>query len=100
MATVKQRHERLFEILALAAECRTCEFHEQNLANLSWAYARVKQTDGSLFRALTVHRRMGELKAQSIANTAWAFTTRGHLDVSLFNELARAAEQRQGCFAV
>ena len=44
--------EKLFAALAMAAERKVNEFKEQGLANMAWAFATAKQSDGRLFRAL------------------------------------------------
>ena len=78
LATVGQRDEQLFKVLARMAERRLDEFNAQNLANTAWALAvaTVGQQDEQLFKALArmAEQRLDEFTAQGLANTAWALT--------------------------
>ena len=53
--------------------------HAQSLANTAWAYAKAKQSDAPLLRALArfAERRVGDFSAQELAKTAWAYAKAG-----------------------
>ena len=52
------------------------QFNAQDLANTAWAFAKVGQQDGQLFKALAkmAKRRLDQFNAQELANMAWALT--------------------------
>ena len=51
-ATVGHKDERLFSMLAAAAELRMRDFNSQELANTAWAFATVGHMDEQLFSTL------------------------------------------------
>ena len=65
-----------------AAEQRVNDFNMQDLANTTWAFVMVGQSDAQLFAALAraVEQRVSDFNMQDLANTAWAFATAGQLD--------------------
>ena len=75
-ATVGQKDEQFFKVLARMAEWRLDKFNLQALANTAWAFARVGQQDEQLFKALArmAEQCLDQFNAQDLANTAWALT--------------------------
>ena len=54
---------------------RMGKFNAQDLANIAWAFAKVGQSNATVFTALAeeTRRRMCEFSAQDLASMAWAF---------------------------
>ena len=66
------KDERLFSMLAAAAEQRMRDFNSQNLANTAWVFATMGHKEEGLFTALAAaaERRMMNFTSRSLANTA------------------------------
>ena len=62
------------------------EYNVQNIANIAWAFATVRQLDEKMFVALASASklRMSEHNEQNVASTAWALATMWRLDVKIF----------------
>ena len=67
-----ERLSSLFPSLATATELRLSEFNVQDVANIAWAFATVKQGNEKLLATLgaAVEWRQSEHKAQDVASTA------------------------------
>eukprot|EP00747_Dinoflagellata_sp_TGD_P114629 gnl/TRDRNA2_/TRDRNA2_171972_c2_seq2.p2 gnl/TRDRNA2_/TRDRNA2_171972_c2~~gnl/TRDRNA2_/TRDRNA2_171972_c2_seq2.p2 ORF type:complete len:159 (+),score=28.74 gnl/TRDRNA2_/TRDRNA2_171972_c2_seq2:146-622(+) len=93
--------EKLFQVLARAAEMLLSEFNAQDLANMSWACAKMGQFDEKLFAVLgsVAEQLIREFNAQELANTIWAFSQVGSVDVALLKVLATAAQQNMADFS-
>ena len=57
-------------------------FNAQELANTSWAFARVNLSDENLFAAVAraAERRVHKFNVQNLSNTPWAFATTKAMD--------------------
>lgn len=86
----------LMTALAAALKARLAECNPQELANVAWAFAKMRHVDADFFGKLaeTVEGCAMDLNPQEIANTAWAFATAGHSDTRLWRSLAPVVELR------
>ena len=77
---MRHKDERLFSMLAAAAEQRMRDFNSQGVANTAWAFAKVGHNKERLFIALAVaaERRMRDFNLQGLVNSTWAFAAVGH----------------------
>eukprot|EP00746_Dinoflagellata_sp_MGD_P128798 gnl/MRDRNA2_/MRDRNA2_63085_c0_seq1.p1 gnl/MRDRNA2_/MRDRNA2_63085_c0~~gnl/MRDRNA2_/MRDRNA2_63085_c0_seq1.p1 ORF type:complete len:101 (+),score=22.19 gnl/MRDRNA2_/MRDRNA2_63085_c0_seq1:155-457(+) len=83
--------------LARAAELCIDDSDVQNLANLAWAFAKVRQPAELLFAmvARAAERYIPVFTQQNLANIAWSFATASCSFAILLQRLAMAgAEQR------
>ena len=57
------------------------EFNAQDLANASWTFAMMGQSDAAPVASLVreAQQRVGSSKVQGLANIAWAFATVGQV---------------------
>ena len=64
--------EKLFAVLARAAERRVSKFNAQDIANIAWAFATLDYLDEKSFTALASEAQLRtiEFKAQELANVA------------------------------
>jgi len=84
---VNQSDEKLFTVLARAAERRVGEFNAQGLANTAWAFARGKQFDENLLAALARMAEQcagtqGDFNVQNFGMTLWALSQHESLNDS------------------
>ena len=81
----------LLVALARAAELLLHEFRAEELANTTWAFSKVDQSNEKLFAAFVsaAKLRASEFSEQNLANAAWAFAKVTQCDGELFAVLAR-----------
>jgi hypothetical protein len=92
----------LMTALAKSIESRLHDCNEQEIANISWGFAKAGHLNAGLFAALAraAERRLDNFKGQELANTAWGFATGGYEDAALFAAMARVVERRLADFNV
>jgi 2-polyprenyl-6-methoxyphenol hydroxylase-like FAD-dependent oxidoreductase len=92
----------LMDALARAVEKRASDCNAQELANVSWAFAKADHcADVALFDALAkaTVAKASACNSQELTNLAWAFATAGRTDdEALFSSLARAVEGKLASF--
>ena len=92
----------LMDALARAVEKRASDCNAQELANVSWAFAKADHcADVALFDALSkaTLAKASACNSQELTNLAWAFATAGRTqDEALFASLAKAVEHTLASF--
>ena len=99
-ATLKRRHNALFEALAATATERAGEFTPQGLSQTVWSFSKLGLSKHTLLlaAAATVCQRAPRFDAQSIATLAWAFANLEVEHGPLLAALSREAVARPEAF--
>ncbi|KAL9180803.1 hypothetical protein ACHAXT_011256 [Thalassiosira profunda] len=87
----------LFDHIANLASDRMGKFNSQDLANMVWAFAKVKASHPRLFEQVvgTVKERaFSAFKPQELANIVWAFAKAGETCHKLFEHVAGTVLRR------
>ena len=97
MAKAIYRHEGLLEAISTQAQRTAASFAPQNLANSSWAFAKLQRKDEGLLRALSKQMEARKAIGRALAEISYDVDTercgnrRYHLYLDISRKLALAS---------
>jgi hypothetical protein len=94
-ATAKQRHARLFRIIAAQMVPMVHAANCQEMANTAWAFGTAGFHDDQLFSELAENAllRLDEFKPQELSNMLWGFGTNGFFHEAFFIKSSQVTQR-------
>eukprot|EP00440_Ansanella_granifera_P045407 gb/GFBE01049196.1/.p1 GENE.gb/GFBE01049196.1/~~gb/GFBE01049196.1/.p1 ORF type:complete len:838 (+),score=163.56 gb/GFBE01049196.1/:1-2514(+) len=94
-ATARQRHARLFRVVAAQMLPMVHSANCQEMANTAWAFGTAGFHDDELFKALAEKAMMRprDFKPQELSNMLWGFATNGFFHEGFFSQASVVAQK-------